>query len=129
MSIKLPDARTLSDKELETLRLRAINGCERGFREGEIADILGVARETVCRWWTDYKTRGIEAITPRPRGPAEGTGASLSQGQAQKVQEILDSQSPGATGGNCDRGRDGRLVSAAPPSEPDRRFSRIRLSG
>ena len=31
-------------------------------------------------------------------------------------------------GGHGDRGRDG-AVSATPPSEPDRRFSRIRLSG
>jgi len=31
--------------------------------------------------------------------------------------------------GSFDRGREGRLVSASPPSEPDGRFSRIRLSG
>ena len=30
---------------------------------------------------------------------------------------------------HIDRGRDGRLSSAAPPSEPYGRFSRIRLSG
>jgi orotate phosphoribosyltransferase-like protein len=36
---------------LDALRLRALRGCERGFTEAEVADLLGVCRETVCRWW------------------------------------------------------------------------------
>jgi transposase len=98
MSVELPDARTLSDKELETLRLRAINACDLGFREAEVAAILGVARETVSRWWTDYQARGMEAITPCPRGPTPGTGAALSPDQAAEVQAILDSKSPEEAG-------------------------------
>jgi hypothetical protein len=52
MAILLPDARELSDDVLEALRLRALRGCELGFTETEVADILGVSRETVCRWWS-----------------------------------------------------------------------------
>jgi len=54
MAISLPDARDLSDEVLEALRLRALRGCQLGFTETEVADLLGVCRETVCHWWSAY---------------------------------------------------------------------------
>jgi hypothetical protein len=63
MAISLPDARQLSDEVLEALRLRALRGCQLGFSETELADLLGVCRETVCHWWTAY----IEARISYPR--------------------------------------------------------------
>jgi hypothetical protein len=52
MAILLPDACELSDDVLEALRLRALRGCALGLTEVQVADLLGVARETVCRWWS-----------------------------------------------------------------------------
>ena len=52
MAISLPDARQVSDEVLEALRLRALRGCELGFTEADVADLLGVCRETVSRWWS-----------------------------------------------------------------------------
>jgi hypothetical protein len=49
MAITLPDARQLPDDILEALRIRALHGCELGFTEADIADLLGVSRETVSR--------------------------------------------------------------------------------
>ena len=46
MAVTLPDARQLSDEVLEALRLRALRGCEMDLTEAEIAEILGVSRET-----------------------------------------------------------------------------------
>ncbi len=51
MAISLPDARELSDDILEALRLRALRGCELGFTEAEVADLLVLRRETFCRVW------------------------------------------------------------------------------
>ena len=51
MAISLPDARLLSDDVLQALRLRALRGCELGFTEADVADLLGGSRETVSRWW------------------------------------------------------------------------------
>src|SRR5512135_269655 len=62
MAISLPDARQLSDEVLQALRLRALRGCELGSTEVEIADLLGVSRETVSRWWSAYATGGQDAI-------------------------------------------------------------------
>jgi predicted transcriptional regulator len=58
MAISLPDARQLSDEVLETLRLRALRGCELGFSEADVAELLGVSRETVSRWWTAWIATG-----------------------------------------------------------------------
>jgi predicted transcriptional regulator len=55
MAIPLPDARQLSDEVLETLRLRTLRGCELGFTEGDVADLLGVSRGTVSRWYAAYR--------------------------------------------------------------------------
>ncbi len=62
MAISLPDARELSDEVLEALRLRAVHGFQLGFTETELADILGVCRETVCRWWSAYAAGGFDAL-------------------------------------------------------------------
>ena len=63
MAIPLPDSRELPDEVLEALRMRALHGCELGFTEAEIADLLGVSRETVSRWYSAYTHGGW---TPSP---------------------------------------------------------------
>jgi transposase len=94
MALELPDARELPDEVLEALRLRAVHGCELGYSEGELAELLGVARETVCRWWSAYAQDGLDAL-PRDRtGRPIGTGRTLSDQQAQQIRKQLDAHSP-----------------------------------
>jgi transposase len=94
MAISLPDARELSDDVLEALRLRALHGCELGLTESQVADLLGVARETVCRWWTAYAQGGLDAL-PQPRtGRPLGSGRALSDEQALHIQRLLRTHSP-----------------------------------
>src|SRR6266566_2947140 len=90
MAISLPDARLLSDEVLEALRLRAVHGCALGYTEAEIAELLGVARETVCRWCCAYDTGGREALPHDRTGRPPGLGRLLSDAQATHVQEFLD---------------------------------------
>jgi transposase len=94
MAIPLPDARQLSDEVLEALRLRALRGCELGFTEAEIADLLGVSRETVSRWWTAYATGGLDAIPSGRTGRPVGSGRTLSDEQAGHIQRQIDDHSP-----------------------------------
>jgi transposase len=94
MAVPLPDARELSDEVLEALRLRALRGCELGYTEAEVADLLGVCRETVCRWWSAYAHGGVGAL-PRPRsGRPLGSGRALSDEQAGRIQRLLRTHSP-----------------------------------
>ena len=94
MAVTLPDTRQLSDDVLEALRLRALRACERGFTQADIADILGVAPETVCRWWVAYSAGGLEAIPHERTGRPPGSGAALSDDQAARIQGLIDTTSP-----------------------------------
>jgi transposase len=94
MAISLPDARQLSDEILEALRLRALRGCELGFTEADVADLLGVSRETVSRWWTAYAAGGLEAIPGDRTGRPVGSGRTLSDEQARHIRQQIDDHSP-----------------------------------
>jgi transposase len=98
MAITLPDARQLSDEVLEALRLRALHGCELGFTEADVADLLGIARETVSRWWSAYVQRGPDALPGDRTGRPVGTGRTLSEEQARHLQDLMDHNSPEALG-------------------------------
>jgi transposase len=98
MAVSLPDARQLSDEVLEALRLRAVRGCELGFTEADVAELLGVARETVSRWWAAYRAGGAEALPHDRTGRPPGSGRTLTDAQAQQLQELLDTNHPEALG-------------------------------
>jgi transposase len=46
----------------QALRLRALRGCQLGFSETELAELLGLSRETVCHWWSAYADGGLDAL-------------------------------------------------------------------
>jgi transposase len=94
MAISLPDARQLPDQVLEALRLRALRGCEMGFTHADIARMLGVWPETVCRWWTAYTTWGIDGLPHERTGRPLGSGRALNDEQANRLQHLIDNHSP-----------------------------------
>jgi transposase len=94
MAISLPDARQLSDEVLQALRLRALRGCQLGYSETEIADLLGLARETVSRWWTAYAQDGWDALPGGRTGRPVGSGRTLSDEQAPRIRQPIDDHSP-----------------------------------
>jgi transposase len=94
MAITLPDARQLSDEVLETLRLRALHACEMGFSESDVAAILGVARETVSRWWSAYQANGLDGLPGDRTGRPLGSGRTLTEEQATRIQHLIDENSP-----------------------------------
>src|SRR4051812_46853142 len=94
MAVPLPDARQLSDEVLQALRLRALRGCELGYTESQVADLLGVARETVCRWWSAYAEQGLGALPHERTGRPVGSGRTLTDEQASRLQQLLDRKAP-----------------------------------
>src|SRR5438105_15867730 len=94
MAISLPDARLLSDDILQALRLRAVRGCELSFTEADVADMLGVSRETVSRWWSAYSSQGLDALPPDRPGRPLGPGRLLSDQQASHTHGLRDTHSP-----------------------------------
>ena len=98
MAITLPDARQLSDEVLEALRLRALRACELGFSESDVAEMLGVARETVSRWWSAYQAEGLDGLPGERTGRPVGSGRTLTDEQAAHIQQLIDDNSPGKLG-------------------------------
>ena len=94
MAIPLPDARELSDDVLEALRLRALRGCQLGLTEVQLAQTLGVARETISRWWAVYADQGLSALPHRRSGRPLGSGRVLSDAQAEHLQQLLRTHQP-----------------------------------
>lgn len=94
MAISLPDARFLSDEVLDALRLRALHACEQGWTETQVADLLGVRRETVCRWWTAYTAGGADALPRHRTGRPLGAGRALTDEQASRIQLLLRTHQP-----------------------------------
>ena len=92
--VALPDARELSDESLEVLRLRALRGVELGFSEADMADVLGVSRDTVSRWWTAYTSGGVDALPHARTGRPLGSGRLLSDEQASQIQMLIDQNTP-----------------------------------
>src|ERR1700722_9016273 len=101
MAISLPDARALPDEVLEALRLRALRGCELGLTQVDVAAMLGVWPETVNRWWTAYTSKGLDGLPHERTGRPLGSGRSLNDVQAQRLQQLIDSNSPADLGIAC----------------------------
>jgi transposase len=98
MALPLPDARQLPDEVLAALRLRAVRGIELGFRECDLAELLGVAPGTICRWWTAYQAGGLDAVPHDRTGRPVGVGRTLSDQQAARIQRLIDRNTPGRLG-------------------------------
>ena len=98
MSISLPDARQLSDEVLQSLRLRALRGCELGYSEIEVAELLGLSRETVSPVVDRIVDHGLEALPGDRTGRPVGSGRTLNDGQAARLRTILNEKSPEEVG-------------------------------
>lgn len=94
MVITLPDARQLSDEILNAIRLRALRGIELGFTQADLADLLGVSRETICRWWSAYLLAALDGLPGERSGRPLGSGRSLSPQQSAHIQFLIDHNSP-----------------------------------
>lgn len=98
MPILLPDARQLSDETLQAFRLRALRGIELGFSETELAQLLGVSRETISRWWSAYASSGLDALPQHRTGRPLGSGRSLTDLQAAQIRQLIDNNAPNDLG-------------------------------
>lgn len=98
MPVQLPDARHLSDQALQILRLRALHGIELGYSELDLSELLGVCHETISRWWTAYTDEGLDSLPGDRTGRPLGSGRFLSDQQAQRIQELIDNNSPEKVG-------------------------------
>jgi transposase len=65
-----------------------------GFSQGDVAEMLGVARETVSRWWSAYQASGLEGLPEERTGRPVGSGRALTDEQGAHIQALIDEHSP-----------------------------------
>ena len=94
MTLTRRDTRSESDEVHNALRRRAIAALESGYSQVLVAAILGVAPETVCRWWAAYQADGPASFTARRCGRPVGSGRRLDDTQAARIQHLLDTKTP-----------------------------------
>ena len=98
MAISLPDARQLSDEVLQSLRLRALRGCELGYSEIEVAELLGLSRRPSRGGGPPTLIMAWEALPGDRTGRPVGSGRTLNDGQAARLRTILNEKSPEEVG-------------------------------
>lgn len=94
MVTKRNDARHFGDETLEQLRQQAVRMAERGHSRKEIAELMGIHRNTVGRWLAAYRHEGEAGLAARRRGVSEGTNRSLTGEQEALVQRCLQEKTP-----------------------------------
>src|SRR2546430_322904 len=94
MTITLPDGRQLPDEVVRELRPRALRGCEMGFTQSDVGEMLGVERETISRWWSAYQAEGLDGLPDARTGRPLGSGRTLTDEQGVHIQQLIDKHSP-----------------------------------
>src|SRR4030043_915112 len=92
MSMKR-DALKLQPIVQEELRRRAVAAIHGGRRQGEAAEVFGVARKTVWQWLTAYTASGDSGLAARKRGP-KGGGGKLKGWQAAAICNLIRDHHP-----------------------------------
>ena len=88
------DARKLSQEAQYELRRTAIKLLQTGKKQGQVASLLDIKRQTVNRWWKSYQKYGIDAIKPGQRGRVKGQNRTLTMEQEQEIQMIICDKNP-----------------------------------
>ena len=88
------DARTLSPESQEQLRKQAIRLRKKEKKYSEIAEILGVNRNSVSTWCRDYEAGGSAAIAAKKRGRKTGEKRKLSKEQEIDIQRCIQDKMP-----------------------------------
>lgn len=88
------DLRTVSEPAREELRKRGIGMLKKGKRKKEVAEMLGVNKNTVTNWSKKYKAQGSNGLKGRKCGPKARTGSLLTMEQERQIQRLIRDTMP-----------------------------------
>ena len=92
--MKLKDARTIPPYALEERRKQAIALHKKGMTNIEIAEIVGVHRNTVGQWIAKWKKGGSKNLRVQSSGRPRGSGRHLSPEQEKTIQKLIIDRHP-----------------------------------
>lgn len=88
------DARQLSEKAQEELRVRAIKMHKDGVSGVKISKYFEVNPVTVSNWIKKYRQGGMAALKSKRRGVRKGTRSKLTEGQIKEVRKMITDKNP-----------------------------------
>ncbi len=89
MNTKITDARSLSTKTQEAIRIKAIEAVQNGGKQVHVASLFGVTRQALGKWVKSYRENGINAIRAKRQGRPKG-GSLLPWQAAQTAKTVID---------------------------------------
>ena len=87
--MEIRDARSLPSVAQEDLRRKAVKCVMGGKKQVEVAEVLGVTRQTVGKWVKTFRQGGEKALKAKRRGRPKG-GALLPWQAAQIAKTVVD---------------------------------------
>lgn len=88
------DARHLSPEVLEEKRKTAVKLRDRGMKNTEVAEIVGLSPQTVSTHYAKYKKEGAKVLKSVKRGRRTGEGKILTSEQEQHIIRLLIDKTP-----------------------------------
>lgn len=88
------DLRTATKEAKEDIRKRAIRMIKQGHKLIEVARILGVNKNSVTTWYSNYRKYGTKGLKEKDRGHKKGEGRLLSSQQEKEVQQMILDKMP-----------------------------------
>lgn len=92
--MEFKDARTLSPDELLERRKLAVALHNKGMKRIEIAEVVGVHRNTVGQWIAKWQEGGSHRLKVKSSGRPAGTGRHLTGEQEKKIQRMIVDRHP-----------------------------------
>jgi len=88
------DARTIGPKALEERRHQAVALFRKGMKRIEIAEVVGVHRNTVGQWIRAWRRGGSKALRAKAPGRPVGSGRRLMGYEAAAIKRIITDNTP-----------------------------------
>ncbi|MEW6171212.1 MAG: IS630 family transposase [Candidatus Omnitrophota bacterium] len=91
--MKKKDSRSLSTQAQEAIRIKAIQAVLAGSKQTEVAEMFGVTRQAVGKWYKKYKEEGIKSLKAKKQGKPKSEG-KLKPWQCAQIAKIVIDRNP-----------------------------------
>lgn len=88
--MKTIDARSLSPETQENIRINAVKAVHNGMKQVEAANIFGVTRQAIGKWYKAFKENGLKALKAKPQGKPKSQGKLKPWQCAQIAKSVID---------------------------------------
>ena len=88
------DFRKVKEEVRFSLRKRAVKLCLSGKKQYEVAQLVGVKKESISKWYCDYKKNGFAGLKAKKNGVKSEDKKLLSEMQEKEIQNMIIDKMP-----------------------------------